>query len=295
MLSGASSKRKAALGVCILASLVGLLLLGSTLWRASRSLQDARAIVAQEGRIAFRAISLDRPAPSGFEFISSPAQFRDATLFQGRFYLCGPPGLFAYDLNGSLVAQYRPGRELPPAPLVAMASAVASGNNDPQLWIATAGEGLLAFDGRKFSQIRPNDGPSRNLTAILPLASGRLLLGTEKNGVLVWDGQNLGHYHPALNDLQVTSLAGSEPDLWVGTIDRGVFRWHAGQMDHFAEQEGLPDPRVLSLAADGATAYAGTALGVAEFRDGRFTRLLADGFFAKSLLVKKDSLVVGTL
>jgi ligand-binding sensor domain-containing protein len=164
-----------------------------------------------------------------------------------------------------------------------------------KLWIATAGEGLLAFDGRTFSQIRPNDGLSRDLTAVLPLASGRVLLGTEKNGVLVWDGQSLARYHSALNELQVTALAGGEPDLWVGTIDRGVFRWHAGQLDHFAESEGLPDPRILSLAVQGTAAYAGTALGVAEFRDGRFTRVLADGFFAKSLLVKSESLVVGTL
>jgi ligand-binding sensor domain-containing protein len=296
VLSGILSKRKAALGVLVLAGAGAVLLFGSALWRASRSLQDARAIVAQEGRIPFRAISLDRPAPNGFESISSPTQFRDATLFQGRFYLCGPPGLFAYDLNGSPVAQYRPGKELPPAPLVAMASGNAPGHNtDPQLWIATAGEGLLAFDGRKFTQVRPDDAPSRNLTAVLLLASGRLLLGTEKNGVLAWDGQNLVRYHPALSDLQVTALAGSEQDLWLGTIDRGVFRWHAGQLDHFAEAEGLPDQRILSLAVDGVAAYAGTALGVAEFRDGRFTRMLSDGFFAKSLLVKSDSLVVGTL
>jgi ligand-binding sensor domain-containing protein len=288
------SKRKLAFGVLALTALAALIFFGATLWRASGSLRDARALVAREGRVPFRTISLDRPASTKFETISSPALFRDATLFQGRLYLCGPAGLFAYDLNGSPIAQYHPGRELPPAPLVSMAAAVASGTSDEQLWIATSGEGLLAFDGRKFTQIRPADD-SRNLTSILPLSSGRLLLGTEKSGILVWDGQNLTRYHPSLNDLQVTALAGAEPDLWIGTIDRGVYRWHAGQLDHFAEGEGLPDPRVLSLAVDGSATYAGTALGVAEFRDGRFNRLLADGFFARSLLVKNGSLAIGTL
>lgn len=287
------SKRGLAIGAFVLL-VGGVLFLGTTLWKASRTLTDARARVAQEGLVAFRTISLDRPVAGAFESISSPAQFRDATMFQGRFYLCGPAGLFAYDANGSLVAQYRPGKEVPSAPLVTMAAGVGTSSNDPQLWIATAGEGLLAFDGRKFTQIRSADGPARNLTSILPLSSGRLLLGTEKDGVLVWDGQTLARYHPALNELQVTALAGSEPDLWVGTIDRGVFRWHAGQLSHFAEAEGLPDPRILSLATDGIAAYAGTALGVAEFRDGRFIRVLAEGFFAKSLLVENESLVVGT-
>jgi ligand-binding sensor domain-containing protein len=287
--------RKVVIGIAVLAVAGGLVFLGMTLWQASSSLKNATARVAQEGLVPFRAISLDRPVPTGFESMSAPAQFRDATLFQGRFYLCGPPGLFAYDLNGSLVAQYRPGLELPPAPLVAMASGIGSGKSEPQLWIATAGEGLLTFDGRKLLQIRADDQASRSLSAVLPLSSGRVLLGAGKGGVLVWDGQTLARYHSSLNELQVTALAGSEADLWVGTIDRGLFRWHAGQLDHFAEPEGLPDPRILSLAVDGGAAYAGTALGVAEFRDGRFVRVLAGGFFATALLVKGDSLAVGTL
>jgi ligand-binding sensor domain-containing protein len=287
--------RRVAIGIAVLAVAGGLVFLGTTIWQASSTLKNATALVAREGLIPFRAIPLDRPLPIGFESISAPGQFRDATLFQGRFYLCGPPGLFAYDLNGSLVAQYRPGLELPPAPLIAMASGIGSGKTEPQLWIATAGEGLLTFDGRKLIQIRPNDQLSRSLSAILPLSSGRVLLGAVKGGVLVWDGQNLARYHSALNDLQVTALAGSEADLWVGTMDRGLFRWHAGQLDHFAEAEGLPDPRILSIAVEGGAAYAGTALGVVEFRDGRFTRVLASGFFAKALLAKGDSLAVGTL
>ena len=289
------SRFKLALGAVALTVAVGVVFLGWTLWKASGVLRSAKEHVAREGMIPFRSIPLDRALPTGFESISSPAQYRDAVLFEGRFYLCGPAGLSAYDAKGSLIARYRPGMELPPAPVVAMAAGTVSGASEPQLWIGTAGEGLLAFDGRRFTQVRPEDQASRALTSVLPLSSGRVLLGTEKNGVLVWDGQNLARYHASLEELQVTALAGSEADLWIGTMDRGVFRWHAGQLDHFAEQEGLPDARVLSLAVDGGAAYAGTALGVAEFRDGKFARVLAGGFFATALLVKGDSLVVGTL
>ncbi len=295
VLTGTASKRKVAIGIVAFTIAAGIFFLAATLWKVSRSLKDARAQVANLGQVRFRTVALDRPVPAGFESISSLAQFRDAALFRGRFYLCGPSGLLAYDASGSLATRYRPGLELPPSPLVAMASGVGSDSGQPQLWIATAGEGLLIFDGRRFVQIRPDEQSSRNLTALLTLTSGRVLLGTERNGVLVWDGRSMARYHPALNDLQVTALAGSEQDLWVGTIDRGVFRWHAGQLDHFSESAGLPDPRVLSLAVEGNAAYAGTALGVAEFRDGRFTRVLAAGFFAKALLVRNGSLTVGTL
>ena len=50
------------------------------------------------------------------------AQFTDAALFADRFYLCGPGGLLAFDLNGTLVAQYRLGMELPPSPLTQVAT-----------------------------------------------------------------------------------------------------------------------------------------------------------------------------
>ncbi len=280
--------RKIAVAAAALLTLTAIFL-AVTLGKVAHSLKSAESEIAHQNQIPFRILSLDHPLPAGFESISSPAKFLDAALFRGRIYLAGPSGLSGYDTNGHLAARYRPGLELPPAPLVAVAA------DAQNLWIATAGEGLLIFDGHRFAQIRPNDPSPRNLTSLLPLASGRILLGSEKDGVLVWNGRSLDRYHASLTNLHVTALAGSESDLWIGTLDRGVFRWHAGQLDRFSEPEGLPDPRVLSLAVNGNSAYAGTALGVAEFKDGRFTRVLASGFFAKALLLKNDSLEMGTL
>ena len=120
--------------------------IATALTRARNSLSDAAAHVSQQGEIPFRLIPLDQPPPAGFELIGSSARFSDAALFNGRLYLCGPSGLLAFDLNGALVARYRPGMELPPAPLLRMATAAISESLGPQLWIATAGEGLLRFD-----------------------------------------------------------------------------------------------------------------------------------------------------
>jgi ligand-binding sensor domain-containing protein len=93
----------------------------------------------------------------------------------------------------------------------------------------------------------------------------------------------------------VTALAGNESDLWIGTMDRGVLHWHAGELDRFAEKEGMPDARVLSLAVENGRAFAGTALGVVEFREGKLYRHLADGYFAQALTIQNDALQVGTL
>jgi ligand-binding sensor domain-containing protein len=122
-----------------------------------------------------------------------------------------------------------------------------------------------------------------------------VLLGTEKDGVIVYDGKRMGAFHPSLAKLNVTSLAGDYANLWVGTIDRGVLHFHAGQLDSFGAAEGLPDPQVLSLAVEGGRAFAGTPVGVAEFDNGKFARTLAAGTFARALFLHGDTLLIGTL
>ncbi len=266
------------------------------LHQASRAVGDAADQVTLQNQVKFTTLRFDGALipPGGFEPVSSPAVFSDATIFHDRLYLCGPSGLYTYDSSGAVAGSYRVGLELPAAPLVGMATGVAAGSSMPELFIATAGEGLLVFDGYRFRQIRPDASEDRTLTALLLLSTGRILIGTPKKGVLVYDGRNVTAFHPALARLHVTALAGDESSVWVGTLDRGVWHWHAGEVDAFSESEGLPDPQVLSVAVSGNHAWAGTPMGIAEFRGGRFTRVIASGLFASALLPRAGALAVGT-
>lgn len=208
-------------------------------------------------------------------------------------FLGGPAGLFEYDADGKLLAAYRVGFELPASPLAELKVSTAAGA--PELLISTHGEGLLIFDGRGFRQVRPDLPDCRTITAMLPLSTGHVLLGTAKHGLLVYDGRALAPFHPALSGLHITALAGDASDLWVGTLDRGVYYWHAGQADNFSEAEGLPDPQVLSLITTGDKTYVGTPDGIAEFTAGKLTRRLADGVFARALLSSGQTLLAGTM
>ena len=147
-----------------------------------------------------------------------------------------------------------------------MSAAVTSLAAEPELWIGTAGEGMLAFDGSRFRHLRPADAKCRNVTAVLRSSVGRVLFGTEQAGLLVFDGTNLTYLHSSLRDIHVTALAGNETDLWIGTLNRGLLHWRGGQV---TEIQGLPDKHVLSIGAgpDGAV-YAGTALGIGVIRNG---------------------------
>jgi hypothetical protein len=277
------------------ACLIFALALGAiTAWRASRALHSAAQEVHSEHEIRFAVRPLAPSLNTDFEPISSLATFLQAAAFQGRLYVAGPGGLFEYELGGAPLRQYVVGRDLPGSPLVALAPAILAASHQPELILATAHDGLLAFNGRGFRQIFPYDPDARAITAILPDASGHLLIGTKKRGVLVYDGRQITVLHPTLKDIYVTALAGSESDLWIGTLSGGVLHFHAGQTDSFGEAQGLPDPQVTSLALAGEATYVGTPLGVAVFSRGRFSRVLATGVLATALLATDDQLYVGS-
>jgi two component regulator with propeller domain len=263
-------------------------------WRSSRAMQSATDEVRSEQEFRFTARRLPALLNPGFETVSSPSVFLQAARFQNHLYLAGPAGLQEYTPDGSLVHQYAVGNELPGSPLVALAPAVLADSREPELIIATANDGLLAFNGGAFRQILPASADARAITAILPVPSGHLLIGTKKLGVLVYDGQQITVLHPTLGGLYVTALAGNESDLWVATLNRGVLHFHAGETESFAEAQGLPDPQVLSLAISGETTYAGTATGVAVFSAGRFSRVLGPGVLATALLATPSRLYVGS-
>jgi ligand-binding sensor domain-containing protein len=269
--------------------------IGVTFWRASRAAHDSATGIAGESQLRFTSTRLDLVNSAGVEWIGAPAVFTDFAIFQGSIYISGPAGLLVYDAGGTLRARYRPGLELPSAPLGGMSVGTAADSSGRELFIATSGEGLLAFDGSHFRQIRAEDEAARKLTAVLPLGDGRVLMGTASKGVLVYDGKRLAAFHPSLSGLHVTALAGDTSSLWTGTLDRGVYHWHAGELDRIAEGQGLPDPQVLSLEAAGDRAFAGTPMGIAEFQGGRFTRVLARGFFAAALLARGETLAAGSL
>jgi ligand-binding sensor domain-containing protein len=267
---------------------------GIVSWRAGRALQTAAREVRAEHEIPFIVRSLPDQSEQVFEPISTPAVFLQAAQFHNDLYIAGPAGLSQYNASGTLLKHYGVGQELPSSPIVAVVPAVLADSREQELVVATAQDGLLFFNGRAFRQILPQDANARAITSVLPLASGHLLIGTKKRGVLLYDGTKMAVLHPTLSGVYVTSLAGTESDLWVGTLNHGVFHWHAGQTESFGEQQGLPDPQVQSIAIAGDRTYVGTVLGVAVFERGRFSRTLAPGVLATALLPTAGRLLVGS-
>jgi len=295
--------RKVPVGVSAGLLLVVVILVGARIFlvRMNSGLNEIRKQVGSEGSVGFRVVALGKAGgEAGFELVSSATHYTTGIDFGGKLYLAGPGGLSIYGSPGSRPVVLRTGLDLPPAPIVALASGRLRGEAAPSVFAATQGEGLLVLsagaDGLvSGQQLRPDDSAARDITAVLPLDSGDVLIGTRGAGLLLYDGKKLTLFQPSFAKVEVTALAGSDGDLWIGTRTRGVLHWHAGELDTIGPAAGLPDPLVEDIVVGEAGVFVGTPLGIAQFNDGHLSRVLARGLFVRSLALDGDALMVATI
>lgn len=276
-----------------LALLLGGGFVGITL--VQRTIRQTVSEVASEGRLEFTLNPVSNIENAGFEALAPPARYTAGAVFQGKLYLSGPGGLAEFSSLDAIPRRLRPGLELPPAEIIAIGTGAIRGDSRPGLILATRGQGILFYDGDAVRQLLPKNLSVRDATAILPLASGDLLIGTRQDGLFIYNGKTLTPFQSNLTNISITALAGDEGDVWIGTRNRGVFHWHAGQLDSFDSSTGLPDQQVESIAISSPNVYIGTPLGVTEFRSGRPNRVLAQGFFAHALASDGITLTIASI
>jgi hypothetical protein len=298
--------RKVTFGVA--AALLLVLLFAACLFfaRVNSGLRAIRQQVSTEGDLPFRRILLESTAgvaqgnrsASSFELVPSPGLNTTGIDFAGNVYLAGPDGLAIYPSLAGRPLLLRIGPDLPPAPIVALAGGRLRGETAPSIFAATQGEGLLILNtgvAGRMEQLRPVDAEDRDITAVLPLDSGDVLLGTRRAGLLLYNGKTLRLFRPALAKTAITALAGNESDLWIGTRSQGALHWRAGRLDVIGPSAGMPDPLVEDIAIGLQGVFVGTPLGVAQLQDGHVSRVLAPGLFARALALDGNTLLVATI
>src|ERR1017187_3939608 len=222
---------------------IPLLAIALVVWRASDARKEAAAEVLSKSEFPYRVIPVDRTAPPAVDTVAAVPGFRDLATYKDMIAVSARAGLFLYERSGALQRQYRTGIELPPAEPGSMSVGIAAGSVEPELFIATRGEGLLAFNGARFRQILPADAGLRTVTSVLVLGSGRILLGTERQGVLVFDGRRpstrASRRPTSRPSPAMTAISGSAPwrtaffiigrDSWKNSLPlcpiRRCFRW----------------------------------------------------------------------
>lgn len=154
-------------------------------------------------------------------------------------------------------------------------------DRDGFLWIAT-GDGLVRYDGHRF---RPQERDSPDLAkrnlgwvrALQPARDGRLWIGTEADGLAVYDPRSdrvVNVPDPSAGAGPAAAIVALAEDtdgsVWIGTVGAGLQRFDpaSGRYAHHRStgQPGeLADDRVLALLVDrDGTLWAGSRRGLSR-------------------------------
>lgn len=162
--------------------------------------------------------------------------------------------------------------------------AVAGGG----LCFATAGMGILHYDGDAWKTIEEDDGlASNHVQCLLRSKDGAVWAAYAGRRVASFSrrprrgpGGGVGRFDPAKNEWvpvaipveppggAVTSMAqAADGAIWMGTENSGILRYDGVNWQAFTTADGLPANRVLSIAtAPDGSVWAGTVGGAARFR-----------------------------
>lgn len=168
-----------------------------------------------------------------------------------------------------------------------------------RIWVGTS-DGLVYLDEQL--HIQPVAADQYNGVPVFALAlnhQGELLVGTERG--LFLSTANSEEPLTLLHNVPVSALLfENEHILWIGTIDRGLLRQHAGITEELDIRQGLPNNRVLALLLDSEqNLWVGTNGGVFRLRDAPFSTFTTDqglaGNYVRTVLSHSDGcMYIGT-
>jgi signal transduction histidine kinase/streptogramin lyase len=157
-------------------------------------------------------------------------------------------------------------------------------DEEGSVWAAMSGGGLARLSRKRVRTITSADGlPRKQIGSIVQDAAGTIWTGAECGPI---SELRAGRFYPRFVEYTKDAcayviLAARDGSLWIGTTDRGLFRWHNGRMEHFGLDNGLSDAAVRGLFEDRhGVIWIGTSVGgLHYYADGRLSRSFgpADG------------------
>jgi diguanylate cyclase (GGDEF)-like protein len=247
---------------------------------------------------------LDLPDPDRSNFVRSMLETRDGSLWIGR-----QAGGLARYRNGRWEALDFGATGLREQRVNALLeTGRPEGGTD--LWVGTAEDGLLRFDGKSWTRFGTADGlPSDQIWALLetPGTAGPAMPASAEEDRRLWIGTTAGPVTLRLADLRIEVPAGAPADsvnslltttapdgtqtVWVGSYGGGLQRWSQGVWSRFGLAEGLPSLFLTDLAASptgGPDSFwiATDGGGLAQWRNGEFRTLELGALLASRAIYK---------
>ena len=161
---------------------------------------------------------------------------------------------------------WKDGRFLAEIPLPGELASFLPGDLPHQIWAALKpNSGIYESRGKDF-ELLPESSGIANPVALALDPQKRLWVGTMDGRVYFREGASFIEApmpDPQPGDM-VTFLVPDGPNtIWIGCVQSGLYRWHAGRIDKLPSGAGLPtrEPRVLEIEPNG-NFWFGTFLGL---------------------------------
>ncbi|HEY0099539.1 MAG TPA: hypothetical protein VGB76_11370 [Pyrinomonadaceae bacterium] len=249
----------------LLACLAGLCLfsfLSGVVWirnQAQRRLAQERARVAGQEFIPFEKSIRAPLARTEIKFWQNTESTRAVIRFQDSYFAATDGGMVQFSTDGQFRRHYTVLDGLTESDLLSFAVF------DSKLFIGTASQGLLSFDGERFESYRWLDREPQAITSMLA-DGGRLLCGTFGGGLIEFDGRRFTELKAGAERtrlLAVNCLFKDGSRLYVGTFNDGLWLLEAGRWLHFRSADGLASNRVVGVAASGGNLFVASDFGLA--------------------------------
>ncbi len=160
------------------------------------------------------------------------------------------------------------------------------------LWFGTQAEGVCKYDGKTLIWFKEKGLAGPAVLAIFEDRNGNLWFGNNGAGLFRYDGKELKNMTNELGlgnaDFKASGKSGkgtmarvyainedNQGNLWVGTVDAGVWKFDGKLLTNYTTQDGLTSDAVNTIYKDNSgTMWFGTdANGICKFNGSTFTGL----------------------
>ncbi|ELR70872.1 hypothetical protein C900_03307 [Fulvivirga imtechensis AK7] len=170
------------------------------------------------------------------------------------------------------------------------------------IWASSSGAGVTAIDGEKIKIYDMEDGlPGNFVQEVVADLEGTLWVATD-NGLYYKEGERfLNEDTPGeLKDVNLTSIDCSQDGyLWVGTVDKGVYRFKGNDIQRYDMSTGLTSNHINYVKCEMGAVFIGTDGGMSVVEGGGIRRMtteegLLNNYVTSSEIDNNDILWVGT-
>ncbi len=125
-------------------------------------------------------------------------------------------------------------------------------DNTGTLWVGHDKKGISFFNESFQNFVNVQNGQCRNISRIVELSNGNVLLGTDGNGLYVTNNKTNSVIKFPIPNTAITSLFEDKSGrVWIGTYQQGLYCFHHNELKHFTTtNSNLSSDNIWSIIED---------------------------------------------